>query len=152
MRVIKETGGKGLLLWIKANQPKLYAEFLKKRANVASKLNGLGNTSLTLGNLTLDPISTAPVGAPPPAWLSAVQQTLTGAAQVYLTAQQLSAQKKVMDLQIERARQGLAPLDIDPMRYGLSPTVGVGISPDTKKFLMWGGLGLLALLVLKKLG
>ncbi|MES9855938.1 MAG: hypothetical protein ABW166_04950 [Sedimenticola sp.] len=65
-----------------------------------------------------------------------------------------SLQKRLIDVQLERARQGQAPLD---ERYfksssNLGPTIkhqiDTGISDDTKNILVFGGLGLAAFYLL----
>jgi hypothetical protein len=66
-------------------------------------------------------------------WLS----QLTGAGQTLL---QMDYLKQVNDINLQRAAQGLPPLN--PATY--APTVNVGASPAT---LQAGGIGLLALIV-----
>lgn len=72
----------------------------------------------------------------------------------YVTAQKLATallmsdqQRKLLDLQIERARQGLPPLDVS--RY-TGAAVQVGIAPQTQNLLMLGGVALLAVLLLRR--
>lgn len=145
MKTITEKGQKGFLLWVKANQPILYNEFVKRRHQGVS---GMGDTTLSLA---ADPISMTPNTPASPAWVQNITGALTGAAQIYLTTQQLAQQRKVLDIQLARAQQGLAPLNIDPMSYGLAPTVGIGLSPQLKQLIIWGGGALLAVLLLPKL-
>lgn len=56
-------------------------------------------------------------------------------------------QFQLMQLNIERAKKNLPPIDIASYS-GVG--VNVGLSPDTQKLIMWGGLGLLAVLLLRK--
>lgn len=59
-----------------------------------------------------------------------------------MTAQQY----QLMNLNIERAKQGLPPIDIASYS-GVG--VNVGIAPDTQKLLLWGGAALLLVLFLR---
>jgi len=85
---------------------------------------------------------------PPSIWASIVGG-IKDLAPAYL---QFRNQKKIMAMQLQRAKQGLPPLNVEQ----LAPTVRVqaGLSPDIKRFILpamalIGGLGLF--LVLRKL-
>ncbi len=52
-------------------------------------------------------------------------------------------QKEILQVQVERAKNGLPPLDASQLAAG----VNVGLSPDVKRMLMIGGAALLAALV-----
>lgn len=52
-------------------------------------------------------------------------------------------QKQILDVQMQRMRAGLAPLETS--QYGLG--VNVGFSPDTMRMLLIGGAGLAVLLL-----
>lgn len=54
------------------------------------------------------------------------------------------AQKQLLDVQIQRARQGLAPLDASQYSMG----VNVGIAPDTRQSLMLAGGVAIAMIAL----
>jgi hypothetical protein len=56
-------------------------------------------------------------------------------------------QKQLLDVQVERARQGLPPLNTNQYAAGLN----VGVSQDTQKMLMYGAIGLGALFVFSTL-
>lgn len=60
------------------------------------------------------------------------------------------AQRRLLNVNIDRARQGLPPLDTS--QYGVG--VNVGLTGDTQKLVMWGAVGFaaLALLGIIKLG
>lgn len=81
-----------------------------------------------------------------PGWLQSLVQ---GVTQVLPVAAQAYSAKKLTDINIDRARQGLQPLS--PQQYQqLAPQaqVRVGMDDATKKLLLWGGgiaLGLVAL-------
>lgn len=51
-------------------------------------------------------------------------------------------QRSLLNVQVERARQGLPPLNMSQYAAG----VNVGVSPDVKNLLIVGGLGMLAVL------
>jgi hypothetical protein len=61
-------------------------------------------------------------------------------AQSYVLA---DSQRKLLNVQMQRAQQGLPPLDSG--QYGLG--VSMGLSPDTQKLLLYG-VGALALVML----
>ena len=66
-----------------------------------------------------------------------------------LSALSLSQQQReLMKINIERARQGLPPLDLSQYT-GVG--VQVGVSPQTQQLLTYGGLALLAFLVFNTL-
>lgn len=72
-------------------------------------------------------------------WLSALANAVPKALQLY-NAQQIAA------VNIQRAQQGLAPLN--PALYG--PQVGVALSPGTSSLILYGAIGLGALVLIKK--
>ncbi len=51
-------------------------------------------------------------------------------------------QKQLLEVQVQRAKQGLPPLDATQYAGG----VQVGLAPDVQKMLMWGGIVALAVL------
>jgi hypothetical protein len=53
-------------------------------------------------------------------------------------------QRQLLSVQVERARQGLAPLDVSAYAAG----VNVGISPEVKQLLIIGGLAIAGLVAL----
>lgn len=55
-------------------------------------------------------------------------------------------QRRLLNVQLERARQGLPPLDAS--QYGA--TFNVGLAPGTQQMLLIGGIGLLAVLLLAR--
>ncbi|NDC10665.1 MAG: hypothetical protein EBZ75_15275, partial [Oxalobacteraceae bacterium] len=62
---------------------------------------------------------------------------------ITMTAQQ----RQLMTLNIERAKKGLPPIDIASYS-GVG--VNVGLSPDTKNLLIFGGLALVAVFFLTR--
>lgn len=144
-RLIYDTGGRGFLQWLKASQPTLYRGISQRLANQPA-LAGLG-----LNIPATDIATQTPSTSATPGWVDSIKNLALTFAQTYLTKQQVDAQKKVLDIQLERARQGLAPLDLDLSQYGLTPTANVGLAPDTRTLLMWGGIALAAVYLLPKL-
>lgn len=60
-----------------------------------------------------------------------------------MTAVQMSdTQRRLLNVQLDRASKGLPPLDASQYSLG----VNVGLAPQTQNLLLWGGLGLLGLL------
>jgi hypothetical protein len=140
---ISATGMQGFLLWMKDRQPYLYARVSKKIP--APQLAGLGGADPLITTASTAPASSST--------LDIIKNIVLGAGQIFLTKEQLKAQQKIVDLQLERVRAGLPPADIDPTQYGLpSPGFKVGLDPDAKQLLMWGagltGVGFLAYLLL----
>lgn len=137
---IRTTGAQGFLDWLKAYQPYLFKAVKDKLPKQA--LSGLG-----IDALTNDTSAASSTGASP-SWLDTIKNLVTAAGTAYLTKSQVDAQKDILDMQLTRARQGLSPLAIDPTTFGLpGPSVNVGLSSDTSKLLMYGGLAAAALLL-----
>lgn len=67
-------------------------------------------------------------------WYQDLLQFASGALQTYT---QFRSQDQIMQLNLERAKAGLPP--IDPTRYG--PSVGVGMDYQTRNLMTWALLG-----------
>lgn len=166
---IQVTGPKGYLIWLAQNQPALYREVREKlrpmlpndlKGYASGSLGGLGQTSQvqlqTIGldmSLLKDPvIAAAPQGASS-TWADTLQNVLQGVAVAYSTKQQIDAQAKLNQIQLDRIRQGLQPMNVDPATLGLqTASATIGIAPNTQKMLMWGGLAILGVWVLTSFG
>lgn len=59
-------------------------------------------------------------------------------------------QKKLLDVQAERARQGLPPLDVS--QYSAGAKVAFSLDPGLQKMLVIGGAALLGILFLTRKG
>lgn len=148
MREIKSnlpTGMKGFFAWLAQKQPAIYARVMARLRE--SQLSGLGITS---------PDETPAVAnqtqAAAPSTAQKIKDVVLALSQGYLTVQQMRAQEKVLDMQLQRAKTGQPPLNLDMAQYGLTgPQVSVGLSPDVKKLLIYGGIGFAALIFLPKL-
>lgn len=136
-------GTKGFFEWLKDKQPELYARVAQ---GFQSPQNGVGDVAIAEDPATAS--STTPMSS---GVMSSISNLVNVAAQAYLTKSQMDAQKSLLDVQLQRAAQGLPPLNINPSQYGLTPQIGVGLSPQTQSLVMWGGIALLAALVLPKL-
>ncbi len=110
-QLIKSTGARGYLEWLKMNQPLIYRGISNKLTQ--PNLSGMGADNI-------DPIAIASTAPAQQSWIDNIKQLVQGAASIYLTKTQLDQQSKITDLQLQRARQGLPPLNIDPTSYGLS--------------------------------
>jgi hypothetical protein len=145
-------GQKGFLLWVKLNQPKLYDAYratLKKNMQTLKGLGDDGSPDPTAPpDSAPDPATSAPPAPASSSWADATKNILLSASQVYLAKTQIDNQSKLLDTQLARARAGLPPLNIDPASYGLQPTIGVGLSSSTQKLVMYGLIGIGALLLL----
>lgn len=85
------------------------------------------------------------VGTGEAPWYSKV---IDAAGQVATTYFQSKVQKETTDLQIERARQGLPPLDLS--LYGAAPVttqIDFKMSPQTK-MLIWGSVAIIGAIFL----
>lgn len=70
------------------------------------------------------------------------------APQMFLGYTQISMQRQIAKVNLERLKQGLPPLSpAQTEAYTPRPGVSVGLSPATRNLLMFGGLGLGAILL-----
>lgn len=135
-------GKKQFAQWLKRNDPFLYGVAVKRFQREQQGLSGFTD------------------------FFSSVLETVKVAAPQVLQYRQ---QKKIMDMQMDRAKRDLPPLDATA--YSPSVTISPQITPETeramtrvaiettkqagndmKKYLIPAGLGLAALLFLKKRG
>ncbi len=61
------------------------------------------------------------------------------------------ARKDMQDLNLQRAAQGLPPVDASSYMRMTAPQVQFGVASDTQKMLMYGAIGLGAVFVLSQL-
>lgn len=126
-------GTKGFFIWLRGNMPRVYAD-VKKEFRDSAQLSGFG--------LSTDPVVASTEAPATRTFAQTIQDIAAMAAQTYLTKKQIDAQGQILTVQLQRAQQGLAPLDINPAQYGLQPSIGVGVTADTKEMLMYGALGI----------
>lgn len=140
---ISTRGTKGFLIWAQRNMPRMYQD-LKKELNTSAKLGGLGD---------VNPVATATETAPSSSLVDTIKSIAQVAGQVYLTREQMQAQSRILDVQLQRAQQGLAPLDINAAQYGIpQPSIGVSFDDGTKKLMIAGGIGLMLALMFGLIG
>ena len=79
-------------------------------------------------------------------WGNLIKSLGTAASQYMMTDAQIKANQQITNIQVQRAQQGLPPLALSTLQqqYGISttPSANVGLTPDTKTFLMYAGIGL----------
>lgn len=132
--MIRATGTKGFLQWLRQALPRTYAG-VKKDLQISAQLSGIG---------IIEPIDTAQSAPMSTSLAQTLKEIAQVAAQTYLTKEQIDAQQKILNIQLQRAQQGLAPLPLDPSTYGLpAPSIGVGLTGDTQRLLLYlaGGVG-----------
>jgi hypothetical protein len=98
------------------------------------KLGALGQTA--------DSSATDTTAAPATGWL---QNLITGITQYKVGQQQLDAISQVNQINIQRAAAGLPPIAMPTLGQ---PGVNIGLSSDVQTLLMYGALGVGALVVL----
>lgn len=74
---------------------------------------------------------------PNESWMTALARLLPAVAATY-------QQKQILDIQVQRAQQGLPPLNASQYAAGFQ----VGLSDDTRNLLIMGAIGLGAVLLL----
>lgn len=74
-------------------------------------------------------------------WMDTLSRSLPIMAATY-------QQKQILDVQVDRARQGLPPLNASQFAAG----VQVGLTPDVKNILIMGGIGIVALMMFMRKG
>ncbi len=77
------------------------------------------------------------VQTPGESWIDALSRIVPS---ILATVQQ----RELLQIQVERARAGLPPLDVS----AYTPGVAVGLSKDTKELLMYGAIGAAAVYLL----
>lgn len=74
-------------------------------------------------------------------WITTIARTAS-------TVVMADSQRRLLNIQLDRARQGLPPLNSS--QYGLGVGVNFGLSPELEKGLMLGGALLLGWFLLRK--
>lgn len=150
------TGPKGYLVWLAMNQPKLYAQVRAKlKDRVPQNLSGFGEVDQSLvsigvtADVASDPIiNSAPQGASS-TWADALKNILSTVAVGYSAKQQIDAQNKLNQIQLDRLRQGLPPLNVDPASLGLSTaSASIGLSSNTQRLFIYSGIAFLGVWLL----
>lgn len=116
-----------------------FAAALRRRRGPIALHAGLGAAPVT---------TSAPATAPAPSWTDALKTSLTAAIPALSQAYQ---QKKLFNLQMQRAQQGLPPLEVE--QYTPPMRVQAGVDTGTQRLIGWGiagALGLGALFLLSR--
>lgn len=134
-------GWPGFVGWLAATHPKLYNVVRVSAPGIVAGIeSNHTNGSVLAGDGDAAPNTSANA-------LQTLAQTVVQAGAAILP---LVQQQKVLKLQLERAKQGLPPLDvgayIDP-----NQGVNVGLTPATQKTLLWLGGGLAGALLLTRI-
>lgn len=119
--------------WLKTNQPEIYAGVAYTRPDLVSP-DMLFEQSSFLGDVEEGAESTLNAQ-------SVLDKTLDTLKEWLPMYYQYSSQKSLIDLNIERAKQGLTPID----SAMIAPTVKVGASSDIQKIAIFGLLGFFGL-------
>lgn len=91
--------------------------------------------------------------ATPPKKAGWLDNLLSFAPQMFMGYTQLSMQRQIAKINLERLRQGLPPLSpTQTETYVQRPGVSVGLSPATRNMVIIGGVGLGAILLLGMMG
>lgn len=141
---VKTRGTKGFFEWMQQALPRTYAGVKQELSAAQGAAVGLRG----VGFVAVEPVKTATEAPVTSSLANTIRDIATVVGQAYLSREQIKAQQNILNLQLQRAQQGLPPLPIDPSTYGLpQPTVGIALDDSTKKLLMYGG-GALALALL----
>lgn len=160
------------LQWIRKTMPALYRDYIAPNLNfilhggppggllpaqsIASVgLAGLGDIFSDIGtgiSNTFDMTANAVAGAAPAAtssnwWdnlLSAIPSTVTTIGNALPALGQAYFQTQAMKLNLDRAKQGLPPINT----ASYAPGLNVGLTPQTSNLLMYGAIGLAAVFVI----
>lgn len=127
-------GMKGFFEWLNKKNPRLYGATMR-----VARSPGLAGLGITAGDVV--PEAAATPAAVKPSTAERIREILMAAGQTYLTVAQVKAQQRVLDTNLKRAQQGLAPLDVNLPQYGFTGAQAtVGLSSDTQRVLLWGAV------------
>jgi hypothetical protein len=132
----------GFVGWLAAVHPKLYSMVQASAPNQVSAIENMRSPGAQLSGDVPAPTAPSISG-------TALQQFVSTVTQAGAAILPLVQQQKILNLQLQRAKQGLPPLDvgayIDP-NQGLN----VGLNPATQRTLLWLGGGLFGAWVLTR--
>jgi hypothetical protein len=154
---IQDTGIRGYLKWLKADQPGIYRAIAPhvtqlapdafsnmEQSHAMGALMGMGDGTTTTfdstdfwGNpttvvapTTTDVAAAANDGTSTPSITSTISNLVGAVGQIFLAKNQVDTLKQVNDIQLQRAQAGLPPLNTSSLSLGV-PTVQVGLSKST---------------------
>lgn len=143
---IQDTGIRGYLKWLQADQPGIYKLIAPHLAQQAPEAFSDFEQSRAMGSLmglgdsadSPDVADAANSGAASPSITSLISNLVGAASQIFLAKSQVDTLNKVNQIQLQRAQMGLAPLSTSSLSLGI-PQVNVGLSSGT---LTGGGIAL----------
>lgn len=104
-------------------------------------LSGLGDweeyLDFTTQGYEADPVYSV-AQASGPSWLDSINSLAGKIGSLVGTVTAADAQRQLIDLNLERAKRGLAPISAS----AVAPQMNVGIAPDVKNLLVYGALGI----------
>lgn len=127
---------RSFLDWLKQRQPEVFANLAYTRPDLVSPEMMFENAGF-LGDVETDPEFVADSQSVMDKSLDAIQKWLP-------TILQYDQQRRLIDLNIERAKRGETPIDSGT----LAPTVKVGVSNDIQRMLTFGLVGAFGLAAL----
>lgn len=132
-------GWPGFLAWLAATHPDVYNRVAVMSPNFVGAMTSNNNTGSAVLGLSGD-ATPAPTN---------VQQFIAVATQAAGAILPLVQQQKILKMQLQRAQQGLPPLDVGAY---IDPNQGVqfGLNQGTQRTVLWLGGGLLAAVVLAR--
>lgn len=136
---VKPAAAQKFIAWVRTAHPKLYAA-AERRANAPRTLGALSKEEAKAGTTTT------------PGAFDRIVTAITSLAPQIVQAR---AQRDVLEVQLERMRQGLPPLSATQYAPGLQLSVDPSMyAPGLeamKPWLIWGGLGLVGVFVVSQL-
>jgi len=122
--------------WLKQRQPEVFANLAYTRPDLVSP-EMMFESAGFLGDVESDPETTATVASVAGKALDTIKEWLPN-------IMQYDYQRRLIDLNIERAKRGETPVDSS----SLAPTVKVGVSSDIQRMLTFGLVGAFGLAAL----
>lgn len=119
--------------WLKTDQPEIYADLVRKLET--------GEVGATTAQTTAT--------ATQPLW----QRIVSGLSTLTATVAGAQAQKRILDLNIQRASQGLPPVDAASMapvvrtEVAITPEMAADLRAGASKALIYGGIAAAGLLL-----
>lgn len=130
------------LQWLETANPSLYVKVIDEAGKrlATSGVAGLGQTTTTT--------------AASSSWWDSISNALksigTAASTIVPTVLNAQTQQKVLNLQLQRAASGLAPIDTSQITLPPTATATVGLSSGTTA-LLWGGVAVLGVFLLMRM-
>lgn len=161
----REAAGLEFLSWLKRFEPRAYS-YVKSRIGsppgqgifALNELNGLAQID-PFGGVGVSAPVTSPSGTSGGGLMDYISQGLELAKQAIPAYFQYETQRDIMDMNIARAKQGLPPIDpgvVAPqvkVIHDVPPAVQTSIldfKAGATKIALWGGLGLIAFFMLRR--